>query len=331
MKKSIQYPDTAELAHPLETDQTAPVGVNFAKGLAMMLSQAGCRTDYVTVMGDLGQAFIMQGCEYDESLTGGYRDLGWWPLDRWHFFSRLQFISKVNGVELKVHNVDFSGIGSDPENDYIKLFKTDVCEEITHGRALLAFWDLCHVVTGYDTGKPPLLGWDLSGDKAVNNRMSNYPCAIVTYGSKYAAMERGNADREALRYAVDLGHGSAKEGLWVTGSSAWKAWEDWLLNSSMEHWRHSSINQHLREQREAAACYLDAMALRHSKTVSECLRETAETYRRQFEVICRMDTNSDEITIPGEKQSELAELIRIAAILDLEAICGLETALSLFS
>jgi hypothetical protein len=125
------------LENPVEMDLSTPVGNNFARGLAILLRHAGCETDYVTVMGDIGEAFIMPGTEYDDKLTGGYADLGWWPLDRWHIVSRLQFLSWVNGVGLHHHDVDFGGIGSDPAKSYSKLFQSTVYNEITHGRTLL--------------------------------------------------------------------------------------------------------------------------------------------------------------------------------------------------
>ena len=234
LTQNIQYPDTAQLEKPIEIDPSTPVGNNFARGLAILLRHAGCETDYVTVMGDFGQAFILQGTEYDSKLTGGYADLGWWPLDRWNMVNRLHFLSWVNGMGLHHHDVDFSGIGPDPAKSYGMLFQTTVCHEITQGRALLAYWDGCHLVTGYDTEKPPLLGWCLFGYKPENMRMSDYPCAITTYGSRCVKLDRQVADYQALRYAINLGRGEVRFGLWVTGPAAWKGWEEHLLRRSTE-------------------------------------------------------------------------------------------------
>jgi hypothetical protein len=328
LKQNMQYPDIAQLRKPLEIDSSAPVGNNFARGLTYLLRYAGCTTDYVTVMGDIGEAFTMGGTEYDDRLTGGYADLGWWQFDRWHIISRLPFLSWVNGVELHHFDVDFGGVAPDPAKSYARLFQKTVCHEITQGKVLLACWDFCHVVTGYDTGKPPLLGWDLTGDDAVNKRMSDYPCAITTYGSPCEAMDRSYADRMALRHAVELGHGGVKCGLWVTGPAAWKGWEEHLLHRNTEFFWHGSIIWGLKKHRSAAVQYLESMALRHSEAVPLRLREAAEIYRQQLEVINQMVV-SPELGKPGKEQAELADLIRQAAALDLEAISSIEAAVSL--
>jgi len=328
MKLNNQYPDTAQVGNPVEIDPSIPNGNNFARGLAILLRHAGCKTDYVTVMGDVGEAFLMSGTEYDDKLTGGYADLGWWALDRWHIVSRLPFLSWVNGVELHHHDVDFGGIGPDPAKSYAKLFQATVCNEITHGRLLLACWDGCHVITGYDGEKPPLVGWCLFGDKPESMRMRDYPCAITTYGSECEAMDRLYADQMALQHAVDLGRGRVKCGLWVTGPSAWKGWEDHLINRTTVGYWHNSIKWNgLKNNRDAAVKYLENMALRQSDAVANCLREAAEIYRQQLEVIgCMPDFDENLV---GKEQNELAGLIRTAAGLDLEAVERIEVAVSL--
>jgi hypothetical protein len=328
LKQKIQYPDAAQVENLVGLVQSTLNGNNFAKGLEILLRHAGCQTDYGTVMGDTGEAFLMAGTEYDPELTGGYADLGWWALDRWHIVSRLPFLSWVNGVELHHHDVDFSGVGPDPSISYARLFQATVCEEITHGRVLLACWDGCHLVTGYDTGKPPLLGWCLFGEKPEITRMSDYPCAVTTYGSACEAMDRSYADRMALRHAVDLGRGGVKNGLWVTGPLAWKGWEDHLVERSTFGYWHNSIKWNgLKTTRNAAAQYLESMALRHAGPVADYLRIAADIYRQQLEVVGRMP-DFDEKMI-GKEQTGLVDLIRIAAALDLEAIEKIETAIPL--
>ena len=99
-------PDSIQLAESVEMDTLTDYGNSFARGVAVLLRHAGCQTDYATVMGDLGQAFILQGAEYDKELTGGYADLGWWPLDGWHVVSQLPFLSLANGLELDSQAID---------------------------------------------------------------------------------------------------------------------------------------------------------------------------------------------------------------------------------
>ncbi len=240
---------STKLKRTVEVNPHKTFGNSFARGLTTLLNHAGCNSDYVSIMGDIGQAFILQGSEYNENLTGGYADLGWWPLDRWHIVSRLNHLSKVYGLELIDKDVDFSEIIPDPEKGYKKHFESIVRREIDLDKPLLSFWHGCFVVTGYDTETPPLLGWCLQGKEAGNQRADNYPSAILTYGKKNKPMNRIQADKEAIQYAVDLiRNGCVKKGLWVSGPLAWKGWEDNLLKrgKEMESRWHANIRMQLK-------------------------------------------------------------------------------------
>jgi len=330
LKQASQHPGTAQVVKPVDIDPSIANGNNFARGLTILLRHAGCETDYLTVMGDLGEAFILSGTEYDSKLIGGYADLGWWPLDRWHIASRLPFLAWVNGVALSHRDVDFSGVAPDPAAAYARLFQAMVCREINADRALLACWDGCHVITSYDTQSPPLLGWCLFGDKPEQMRMNDYPCAITTYGARSEVMDRAYADMQALSHAVDLGRGMVKYGLWVTGPLAWQGWKENLLRRQTEHFWHGNVKGLLEVARRAAIRYLEVMAARHAVGVAEKLYQAAGIYGKQLEVLESMLTGP-EISRPGKEQADLADRINQAAMLDLEAVDSLQAAVGLMA
>ena len=325
------YPTEAQLQTPVQADGQTETGNSFGRGLAILLRHAGCQTDYPTVMGDLGQAFVTQGAEYDEALTGGYADVGWWPLDLWQMEGRLAFLADAAGCELTCQRVDFSEISPDPEAGYGKHFEETVRTEIADGKPLLSVWTCGFVVTGYDGGDPPLLGWCLAAGQAESMRADDYPASLYTYAGRFDPMERREADRAALAHAVDLGRGTAPtRGLWVTGPRAWKGWQDHLLKAganTQSRW-HANMRLQLVASRRCALDYLAAMARRRGEEASRHLRDAIEVYGLQIECLTKMMIDHEEIVDPGRGREALAASIREAAGLDARAIGALERAVA---
>ncbi len=72
-----------------------------ARGLATVLRFLGHEVDYDTIMGDSGQAFILQGEEDSANLHDGAVDVGWWPLEPVGMTIRLGFLERAVGRELR--------------------------------------------------------------------------------------------------------------------------------------------------------------------------------------------------------------------------------------
>ena len=321
----------SNFAQLLKTDTNNEVMNSFAHGLAFLLRQAGCDTDYTTAMGDLGQAFVIQGVEYDEALTGGYADIGWWPLDRWQIEERMGFLSDVNGCALYHYKTDFDSVITNPAGTYRKHFESAIQHEVIEGRSPLVLWDTCYAVAGYDTSEPPLLVWCLvrSQKEPQIMRIKHYPCAICMYGNRFEPMDRLTADAEALAHAVRLGHGiTAESGTWRSGEVVWKSWEKYLMKNADKteaRW-HANVRLNLLVNRRAAIIYLQDMICRHGSDTGTHLHAAIDCYHRQLEYVEAMNTEHAAIIDPGTDREKLASLIRDAAKLDAEAIDALESA-----
>ena len=319
------------LAAHLQSDSEHLPGNSTVRGLALLLRDAGCDTDYPTVMGDIGQAFIIQGAQYADNLTDGEPDIGWWPLDRWHIEGRLPALSEMYGCALEYRGTDPDTVRADPAGSYHRLFEPTVRTEIAAERPLMAFWSDPLLVTGHDSIEPPLTGWCLWGNdpEPQDSRLNHYPYAICTYAGRSEPMNRLDADVVALRHAVDLGRGRvAAPGRWVTGPPAWESWERHVLEraaDSQARW-HANMRGQLLVNRRCAIPYLNALAPRHDEGVAEHLREAVDMYRQQIDVVESMDISHEAIVDPGRGRSELASAIRDAATLDALAIDALERA-----
>jgi AraC-like DNA-binding protein len=74
-------------------------GNELSRGLETILNYLGNDADYDTIMGDSGQAFIIQGEEDSVNLVDGAVDTGWWPLHPMALI-RFDFLEKTIGREL---------------------------------------------------------------------------------------------------------------------------------------------------------------------------------------------------------------------------------------
>jgi len=93
-------------------------GDPFGQAVAMVLTYAGHPTDYETVMGDSGIAFVMQASRVapligpdgkkvgdapkDLGKVVGRRDVGWWPLASECAPTYVEFVGRAAGRKLRV-------------------------------------------------------------------------------------------------------------------------------------------------------------------------------------------------------------------------------------
>jgi len=205
---------------------------SFARGLEVVLNYVGTETDYDTLMGDSGQAFIIQSEEGGPLLDGAV-DVGWWPLDSWNMKARVGFVSKAVGRQIRWLPCDVDEYHADPAGYYRNHYELAVKESIAVRRPLVAQIEPAFVVTGYDEQEPPLLGDCSLRDEVQTNRIEEYPCGLVVLGEATAPMNRRQADLEALSYAVALGRdtadpggqgGSPARGRWPSGRRRSATW-----------------------------------------------------------------------------------------------------------
>jgi len=323
--------ESASLSGGVTPDAEERTGNSLGRGLAVLLRHAGCETDYPTVMGDTGQAFVTQGVVYDDSLSGGYADVGWWPLELWHMESRLPFLSDVSGCALYCQRLDFGEVSSNPGAAYRKHFEGTVQAEIAAERPLISLWTCAFVVTGYDSGEPQLKGWCLAAGKAEHMRADDLPSTIYTYGERSEPMDRRDVDRLALRHAIDLARGEAPtQGLWVTGPRAWKGWEDHLMQRGADtqaRW-HANMRMQHRAWRRCAIAYLAAMQVREEPDVSAHLQSAIDHYKRQIDVLSAMEISTETIVESQSGREALAQRIREATEVDARAVEALAQALA---
>jgi hypothetical protein len=305
-------------------------GNDFVRGVTLLLGHAGRDVDYATVMGDIGQAFIIQAAAYAPDLTGGYADVGWWPLDRWQTDSRLSFVASAHGCALNAKTVPFDTVKADPSGSYDHHFAAMVHSRVDAEIPVLAAWASCFLVTAHDAGEPPLWGWCLAGKQKTpkENRIEHFPASVWTYGEKTTARNRSEVDVDALAYAVELGKGqSSPDERWVTGSPAWASWEKLLVEKGADtqaRW-HGNMKSVLLVNRRAAIRYIEAMIPRHGTAVSVHLNSAVAVYREQILLVESMNT-SDGAIGSATGRAALARVIGQSANLDAKAIEALEMA-----
>ena len=128
--------------------------------LHLALAYCGAQCDYDGVAGDSGMAFILQA-DTQHGAHGGdapILDLGWWPIDDYGAMLRLDFLRRVYGIPLRPI--------PEQEREYLKdeakYFQTyhlpEVRRSLQAGRPLIGIEHDIWLITGYDGGKPPVLG-----------------------------------------------------------------------------------------------------------------------------------------------------------------------------
>ena len=326
-------------------------GSRHARGLVLSLAHSGADCDYDTVMGDSGMAFILQTDANHTPWGKQIRkvDIGWWPLDLWGFALRLEFVGEAAGRRLTRLPADQTLISSDPARHFRERFETPITESLRSERApvgLVGGYDIW-VITGLDDGEPPLLGQRACAREPERLRLQGYPYEVIVVGDEVEGMPRSQADLEALRHAVALGHdrieepwardhprwsgltGELSSGGRYTGQQSFALWARLLRDAELwgEHFYHANVVGHLRICRRCAMTYLTTMAQRHPARVSAHLSAAAEAYQQGLDTLASADTGKEKLhTEAGREQ--LARLVENIAAIEIGAVEGLEKAVA---
>lgn len=313
-------------------------GNRFAALYGMAFTYLGApAADYATVLGDSGLAFILQA---DALLTPYGRkdtrqlDIGWWPNDPWGATLRLDFLRDVHGVTLRPLPLNLEEFTADPERHYRTYHEAAVIASLRAGDPIIAFGPDGHLVVGFDRETPPLLGQPGCVETAEIRRLDQYPWWVAVPEEADETLDRREADREALRFAlrlgrdeVDLSRLPGKSG----GARSWTLWTEQLADEACcgPHFYHANVLGNLRLNRRGAEAYLRAMAGRHADPVAAALRHAAGLYR---EVVTRLepaDTGKEALATAAGRQA-LIGCIRQAHAAETDALQALDEAVRRF-
>ena len=158
---------------------TDTYGNSYARGIEIILNYLGHDVDYDTIMGDSGQAFIVQGEVNSVNTVDGAVNIGWWPLDPMGINIRLDFLEKTVGRELRevVPTYDANGGAAyydDPVRFYQRWFEPMVTSSLANGRPCIVQVSLWFVVTAVDDGESkgisiPARKWSISNPQRIGS------------------------------------------------------------------------------------------------------------------------------------------------------------------
>lgn len=315
---------------------TGAEGNGYARGLDIILRYLGDNTDYDTIMGDSGQAFVLQA-EEGMPIQHGAVDVGWWPLASWTIKRQLPLLSNIVGRELTGSPGDIDLYQKDPAEHYRRFYEKAIRSSIDRGVPVLVHdKDTTFVVAGYDGGTPPLLG-DCSrrAEKQIN-RAAAYPWELFLAGQPRPRMDRKQADLEVLRHAVALG----RDQVWPkeqngesmgrhTGQRAFQLWADCVRDT--EHpgesrW-HSNMVLNLGINRRSAVAWLRAAAKRQPDEVAQHLNAAADIYANVVAQLPKAGPAIRGLATP-EGRASLVQVIEYVAALEARATNEIAKALA---
>jgi len=320
-------------------------GHRLARGLETILDYLGDDTDYDTIMGDSGLAFIMQGEEDSINLINGAVDVGWWPLHPLAII-RLNFLEKTVGREL----FDVCPITPGQEDHvsfYDQWFRPMVASSIAEYRPCLA-WIVSSwfVITGYDDGEPPLIGeCSVEGEVKIARIEDGWPSTLLAPGEPVQRIDRKEADLEALKYAIALHRDqvlganvkySGKYPLrdveklskyWRTGLKSFASWIRCLQDMEHlgQHFWHSNVLLHLFLSRSSAIRYLQAMQKRHPRAVADYLENAIQKYKAVIGVLGSVDWSPEAMSSVKGREVFVTH-VKEMADLESQAVAELEKA-----
>jgi hypothetical protein len=340
LEKSLKYLDWVPV--------TRGEGHRLARGLETILDYVGEGTDYDTIMGDSGQAFIIQGEEDSVNLIDGAVDVGWWPLHPLTLI-RLDFLERTVGRELlDVYPVIWGE--EDLPGLYLQWFKPMVESSIAENRPCLVW--MCtptswFIITGCDEGVPPLFGECSVEGEARIERIEGWPSVLIAPGEPVQRIDREEADLEALKYAIALHHDQvlganvAYSGAyplrdaekfskyWRTGLKSFAAWIQCLQDMERpgQHFWHSNVLLHLYISRMSAIRYLEAMGKRHPQAVADYLGNAIQQYEAVIEVLRHVDWSAEAMSSVKGRDAFVAHVENIVD-LERQAVAALEKAVA---
>ncbi len=321
------YPKSAMLAN-------VPGGKShwnaFAGGLAIVLNRSGIEADYDTVMGDLGQAFLLQASDQVPRYDGAL-DAGWWPLAPDCLPVLVERAAPALGADFRWYRGSEASYRTDPAKHYRRNLEQAVKASIAAGRPCLenhGFWE---VVVGYDDRPHPVFSFCPSprdGQQKIA-RLRKYPFAVVTLAGPRPPVDRKAADVQALRRAVAL----ARDEIVMpkgfrTGGKAFQLWAKCLrdLEHPGKHFWHTNVVVNLRVNRSSAVRYLRAMAGRHPAATADHLNAAADRYEEALAELKKADTGKSALASrPGREK--LARLVERIAHVEKRAVDEIDAAL----
>ncbi|KKL92748.1 hypothetical protein LCGC14_1881600, partial [marine sediment metagenome] len=111
----------------------------YASAFSMALSYLEAPTDYETVSGDTGLAFILQAdARHRYPLGVKHLDMGWWPLDEWGLKLRLDFLGRVSGVPVRQLPSVVQEYKADAAGHYREHHEAEVAASLQAGRPVVA-------------------------------------------------------------------------------------------------------------------------------------------------------------------------------------------------
>jgi AraC-like DNA-binding protein len=314
-------------------------GHRLVRGIETILEYLGEEKDYDTIMGDSGQAFIMQGEENSINLIDGAVDVGWWPLEPL-ITIRLDFLEKTIGRKLTHVYPEVSRL-EDVPGLYPERFESLVVSSIATKTPCLA-WIVSSwfVVIGHDDEEPPLFGeCAIEGKPAVSRIKDGWPSILITLGEPVKKIDRQEADFRALKYAIALHHDQLLgmkaehtgeyalrntdrfDKYWRTGLKSFSAWLQAIKNMEHmgKHFWHANVLSHLHISRSSAIRYLTAMQKRNTPAVAVPLGNAIEKYENVVKELETVDRSSEDMDSSCGREA-LAAQVKVIAEFECQAI-----------
>jgi hypothetical protein len=327
------------------------------RGLELILRRAGRDVDYVTMMGDVGQAFIAQGEENSANTIDGAVDVGWWPLEPLCAV-RLNFLERTVGQQIrdvKVPARDIEGMRKDRMAYYKKHFEPVILSSLNNQTPCVGHSSSdMFIVTGSDDADHPLMGMcpnTLEGEESISRLDVPLPPYVLwTIGGPVPAISREQADTEALRYAIalhrdqvlgagaqfsdayPLRHAEDYKGYrtqWCTGQRSFASWIACLEDTSHlgpSYW-HNNVRSQLESNRGTAVRYLRDMQKRHPGDFAAYLENAVTKYEAVIAATRSADIRDAAIKTKQGRQKLIAAISEMANLED-QAVAELEKALA---
>ena len=319
------------------------------RGIELILNYLSIEVDYDTLMGDSGQAFIMQGEEGSQNLIRGKVDIGWWPLELLSF-ARLNFVEDTTGIEIIDLIADIEEYKNHPQDLYENEFHTIILDCLSKNRPCIAarIDNADFILTGCDDERYPLIGACTNSlpEEIIIDRIKAPvpPYGLITFGEEKEKMERVEADKAALEFAIalhqdetfssysnkySLRHIDRFQSTWRTGKLSFKSWMNELAdNNPGDNYWHGNVKSFLINNRNSALRYLKKMNERHDNEVSSQIDEAIKYYRQVVEIAEFIDTSDQSFyTITG--RTGIIERIEMILKTETSAIESLQEAVRL--
>lgn len=242
---------------------------------------------------------------------------------------RLDFLGHTTGLEIR----SLSGgeeYRTDARSMYYRRFHEPIVEALRAGRCPVAIEEDIRIVTGYDDGEPPLIGQLVCAEAKQLTRCRKWPWLVIIPGRSTAAMDRRQADREGLRFAVAMVRDELGERIPPNKLSGCKAFELWarLLRDDAHwgaHFYHANVVYRLQENRASTVPYLRAMAGRYDGEAASYLQKAAGVYEEAIQAAEQMNPGK-EVMAERTGREALAGLVDRVAAMEMQAAEAMEQA-----